>query len=223
VPTDVRDRWRGRFDAGGTWSEVEALAMLTDYGIPTVDSAVASTVGEAVAAAERIGWPVALKTAEVLHKSDVDGVRLGVRGPEELRDGYRDLSARLGPRVTVASMAPPGVELALGTVRDPQFGPLVLVAVGGVLVEVLRDRRMAFPPLDEPRAGRLVDRLAARSLLDGVRGRPPADVGAIVRALVRLSALAVDLGDRIEALDVNPLVCGPHGCLAVDALVVPRP
>jgi acetate---CoA ligase (ADP-forming) len=223
VPPDVRDRWRERLDAGDPWSEVEALAMLADYGIPTVDSVAASTVDEAVAAAERIGWPVAVKTAEVLHKSDVDGVRLGVPGPEELRDGYGDLATRLGPRVTVASMAPPGVELALGTVRDPQFGPLVLVAGGGVLVEVLRDRRMALPPLDEPRAGRLVDRLAVRSLLDGVRGRPPADVGAIVRALVRLSALALDLGDRIEALDVNPLVCGPDGCLAVDALVVPRP
>jgi acetate---CoA ligase (ADP-forming) len=223
IPTEVRDRWRERLQAGAPWSEVEALAMLSDYGIPAAVSEEASSPDQAVAAADRIGWPVAVKTAEALHKSDVDGVRLGLDGPDAVRHAYRDLSSRLGPRVTVAAMAPPGVELALGVVRDPQFGPLVLVAAGGVLVEVVRDRRTALPPLDEPRAGRMVDRLAVRPLLDGVRGRPPADLGSIARALVRLSTLALDLGDLIEALDVNPLMCGPDGCVAVDALVIPRP
>jgi hypothetical protein len=107
-------------------------------------------------------------------------------------------------------------------VGDPQFGPLVLVAAGGSLVEVLHDRRLALPPLDEPRARRLVDGLRARPLLDGVRGQPPADAGAVAKAAVRLSVLAQDLGDLIEALDANPVVAGPEGCLAVDALVVPR-
>jgi hypothetical protein len=97
------------------------------------------------------------------------------------------------------------------------------VAAGGELVEVLGDRRLAFPPLDAVRARRLVDRLAVRPLLDGVRGRPPADVDDVVNAVVRLSVLAVDLGDRLDALDVNPLICGPAGCVAVDALVVTRP
>ncbi len=135
---------------------------------------------------------------------------------------YADLARRLGPRVTVARMAPPGVELHLGIVRDPQFGPLVMVAAGGVLVEVLADRRLGLPPLDEPRARRLVERLRVRALLEGVRGRPPADVDALVRALVRLSALAADLGDLLEALDANPVICGPEGCVAVDALAIPR-
>jgi acetate---CoA ligase (ADP-forming) len=97
-----------------------------------------------------------------------------------------------------------------------------MAAAGGELVEVLRDRRMALPPVDEPRARRLLDRLSVRPLLDGVRGRPPADVGAIVQAIVGLSALAADLGDLLEALDVNPLIAGPDGCVAVDALVIPR-
>jgi hypothetical protein len=122
----------------------------------------------------------------------------------------------------VSAMGPSGTELALGMVRDPQFGPVVLVAAGGVLVEVLCDRRTALPPLDEPRASALIDRLSVRPLLDGVRGRHAADVGAVARALVRLSALALDLGDRIEALDVNPLLAGPDGCMAVDALVIPH-
>jgi acetate---CoA ligase (ADP-forming) len=221
VPEDVRTRWRERLRGEDPWSEVEALAMIADYGIPTVAAEEVRTVDEALAAAGRIGWPVALKTAEAVHKSDVGGVRLGVGDEEALRRDYADLAERLGPRVTVAAMAPPGAELALGVVRDPQFGPLVLVAAGGILVEVLRDRRMAVPPVDEPRARRLLDGLQARPILDGVRGGPPADLGAVVGAMVRLSALALDLGDLVEAIDVNPLICGPAGCLAADALVVP--
>jgi hypothetical protein len=106
-------------------------------------------------------------------------------------------------------------------VADPQFGPLVMVAAGGVLVEVLADRRFALPPVDHGRALAMLDRLAVRPLLDGARGAPPVDREAVAGAVVRLSDLALDLGDRLAALDVNPLVAGPGGCLAVDALVVP--
>jgi hypothetical protein len=118
-------------------------------------------------------------------------------------------------------MVEPGVEMALGVAHDPQFGPLVMVAAGGVLIETLDDRRLALPPLDEVRASRLIDRLRARPLLDGVGGVPQADVNALSRALSRLSLLARDLGDLIGALDVNPVIVGPHGCAAVDALVEP--
>jgi len=221
VSDDVRERWRERLASPDPWSEVEALALVADYGIPTVAAASAGSEEEALAGAERIGWPVALKTAEARHKSEVDGVRLGIGDHTGVVGAYRDVAGRLGPRITVAAMAPPGVELALGVVRDRQFGPLVLVAAGGALIEVLGDRRMALPPIDEPRARSLIDRLAVRPLLDGVRGAPAADLDAVGRALVRLSVLATDLGDLIEALDVNPLVAGPDGCLAVDALVIP--
>ena len=105
--------------------------------------------------------------------------------------------------------------------RDPTFGPLVLVAAGGILVELLHDRALAFPPLDEAGARRLVDRLKIRPLLDGVRGAEPSDVDALVRAISRLSVLAADLGDLLSALDVNPVIVSPTGCVAVDALVIP--
>jgi hypothetical protein len=131
------------------------------------------------------------------------------------------MSSRLGPAVVVQEMAQPGVEMALGVVRDPQFGPLVMVAAGGVLIETLGDRCLALPPLDEARARRLVDRLDARPLLNGARGAPPTDVRSLARALSRLSVLAGDLGDLIGALDVNPLIVGPKGCVAVDALIEP--
>jgi acetate---CoA ligase (ADP-forming) len=224
VPDDVRDRWRQRLASGEPLPEAEAMRLLAAYGVPVVPTETAATIDAAVATADRLGYPVALKTAlaGVAHKSDVGGVRLGLAEAEEVRAAYAGIASTLGPEVTVARMVPDGVELALGIVRDPQFGPLVLVAAGGVLVELLHDRRLAFPPLDEGRAGVLLDRLRVRPLLDGLRGAPAADVGAIARALSRLSVLAGDLGDLVDAVDVNPLICGTAGCIGVDALVVPR-
>jgi acetate---CoA ligase (ADP-forming) len=222
VPAEIRDRWRARLAREDEWSEREALALISDYGIPAVAAEEVGSAEEAVAAAERIGWPVALKTAEAAHKSEVDGVRLDLTEAGAVRGAYADVAGRLGPLITISAMAPRGVELALGVVRDAQFGPLVMVAAGGVLIEVLRDRRMALPPVDEDRAGSLLDRLSIRPLLDGVRGSAPADVGAVARTLVRLSVIALDLGEQLDALDVNPLIAGPNGCVAADALVIPR-
>jgi acyl-CoA synthetase (NDP forming) len=224
VSDDVRERWRARLASGHEVSELEGLALLADYGVPTMQVRGATSVDGAIAAAEEVGWPVAMKTAApgVHHKSDVGGVVLGLANADALGVAYEDMSTRLGPDVVVAQMAPPGVELALGIVRDPQFGPLVLVAAGGVLVEVLHDRRLAFPPLDAPRARASIDRLGVRPLLDGVRGASPADVDALARAVSRLSVLAADLGDQLDALDVNPVIVTSDGCVAIDALVVPR-
>jgi acyl-CoA synthetase (NDP forming) len=223
APTSIRDRWRRRLALGKSIAEGEALALLSDYGIPVVRAEPAANVEDALSAAELVGWPVAVKTSVqgALHKSDVRGVVLGVAGPAQLEAAYADLAARLGPEVLVEAMAPPGVELALGLVNDPQFGPLVMIAAGGLLIEVLKDRRFALPPLDPTRARRMLDRLAARPLLDGVRGQPAADLDAVAATIVRLSVLAQDLGDRIDALDVNPLIAGPDGCVAADALVIP--
>jgi acyl-CoA synthetase (NDP forming) len=155
----ARERWRDRLsDPGRPLGEAEALELLADWGVPVVATEVVTEPEAAREAAERIGWPVALKTAApgIAHKSEVGGVWLGLDGPERL----------------AAAMAGPGVELALGVVADPQFGPLVMVAAGGVLVEVLRDRRFALPPVDHRQALALLDRLAVRPLLDGVRGAP---------------------------------------------------
>ena len=137
-----------------------------------------------------VGYPVALKTAAASHKTELGGVTLGIRDEDALEAAYSEMSSRLGPAVTVQEMVEPGIEMALGVAHDPQFGPLVMVAAGGVLIETLGDRRLALPPLDEVRAAKLIDRLDARPVLDGVRGAPPADVNALARALSRLSLLA---------------------------------
>jgi acetate---CoA ligase (ADP-forming) len=221
VAPEVRARWRERLAAEEPLDEVDALALLSDYGIEVARSERAADPAGAVDAARRLGFPVAVKTSEIDHKSEANGVRLGIADEEGVAAAYRDLAA-LGPRVTVAAMAPPGVEVALGVIRDEQFGPLVLVAAGGTLVEVLRDRRLALPPVDAAGARRLLDGLAVGALLRGVRGSPPADVDALARAVARLSVLAQDLGDLVDAIDVNPVVAAPGGAVAVDALVFVR-
>jgi acyl-CoA synthetase (NDP forming) len=221
----VRARWRDRLATGMPLSELDGLTLLAEYGLETATARPASSTQAAVEAATAIGFPVVLKTAApgITHKSDVDGVRVGLTDGEAVRDAYDDVSARLGAEVTVAAMVPPGIEMALGVIVDPTFGPLVLVGAGGVLVEILHDRALALPPLDANAARRIVDRLAVRPILDGVRGAEPADVEALADAIVRLSVLASDLGDVLAAVDVNPVIVGSKGCVAVDALVeLPR-
>jgi acyl-CoA synthetase (NDP forming) len=222
VHRSVAERWRVRLERERPWSEAEALALLRDYGIPTAATEVATTLEEARAAATRLSYPVALKISGIAHKSDVEGVRLGVRDADELGQAFETLNSRSGAPLVVQSMATPGAEMALGLLHDDQFGPVVMVAAGGVHIETLADRALALPPVDIDRARRMVASLRARPLLDGLRGAAPADVGALESAVTALSELAVDLGDRIAALDVNPLVVGPAGCTAVDALLVPR-
>jgi len=224
VDSKTREIWNALLLKEEELSEVAVLKLLSEYGVPTVHSEVALSLDDALAAADKIGYPVALKTAmpRIQHKSNVDGVHLGLVNGIQVKEAYKDMAGRLGPVVTVAPMASPGMEIHLGVVRDPQFGPLVLVAAGGVLVEVLKDRRLALPPLDETRARRLIDGLKGRPFLDGVRGQPPADVSALAKAVVAMSWLAHDLGDHLEVLDANPVICGPKGCLVVDALVIPR-
>jgi hypothetical protein len=222
-PNAVR-RWATRLSAGPALAECDGLAMLGEFGVPAAASMPAANASEAVAAAERLGFPVVLKTAApgVLHKSDLDGVRLGLRDNDAVKRAYDDIANRLGPYALVQRMAGKGVELALGMITDPQFGAMVMVGAGGVLVEFARDRVFALAPFDAAEARRLIDRLRIRPLLDGVRGAPAADIAALADAVARFSVLAGALGPHLDAIDVNPLIAGPNGPIAVDAVIVAR-
>ncbi|HXP21171.1 MAG TPA: acetate--CoA ligase family protein [Streptosporangiaceae bacterium] len=208
--------------AAGAGGGASQLALLREYGIAVTRAERASEAGAVLAAAAAIGYPVVLKTDEpsIAHKSDAHGVLLGIDGPAQLADAYADLARRLGPAVLVCETAPPGVELALGVVRDDALGPLLVVGAGGVLVELLADRAVALPPVGPDQARELLAGLRISTVLAGPRGAPTADLDAIVSAITSLSDLALDLVDQIEALDINPLICGPHGAIAVDALVI---
>jgi acyl-CoA synthetase (NDP forming) len=209
---------------GGPLDEAAGLALLMQWGVPTILHRIVRSADEARAAAEALGYPCVCKTAQpgILHKSDVRGVHLGLKDAAALTAAYDDLAARLGPQALIAPMAPRGVELSLGMIDDPQFGPLVTVGAGGTLVELLTDRRVALAPFGPATARRLIDGLALRRLLDGYRGAPATDLDALAAAISSFSVLAAGLADRIAEIDVNPLLAGPR-IMALDALVVLKP
>ncbi len=208
-----------------------AFALLNAAGIPVPDRQLARSAEAAVAAASRVGYPVALKveSRSIQHKSDVGGVALGLDGPEAVRAGFDRIMAQVAERapdaivdgVIVEQMGSAGIEMLLGVKRDPGFGPVVAVGLGGLFVEIFDDVAVGLPPLSDAEARAMLQRLRSWPLLNGARGGPPADVAALVRAIRSLGDLAIALGERIEAIDVNPLLVFPtgRGVLAVDALV----
>jgi acyl-CoA synthetase (NDP forming) len=203
----------------GEWTD-----LLKAYGIPTPSSASASTRAAAQSAAADLGWPVVLKTAApgISHRSDVGGVVVGLHDLAAVGAAYDDLADRLGPEVTVHHQVPAGVELSVGIVRDDALGPMVVVAAGGVLVELMSDRAVALPPLTREGASRMLDRLRMRPMLDGWRGAPPADLDALADLVVAVSRLAFVRGNELAALDLNPVIASADGAVAVDVLIVPR-
>ena len=217
-----RSRWAAALRAGPLGG-ADLFDLLRDYGVPAVRARSAGTLAAATGAAAAIGYPVAVKTDEpgVAHKSDAGGVHLNITGPAALADAYGDLAARLGPRVAICEMAAPGTELILGMARDPALGPLIVVGAGGVLAEYLDERAVALPPVSRADAARLIAGLRVAEILAGVRGQPPSDAGALADAIAAFSRLVCDLGDELDAFDVNPLICSPAGVLAVDALALP--
>ncbi len=219
----IISEWRARLMTGAPLGEFETLSLARDFGmtIPKI-----MTVGcreEVEDVSKALTGPVVLKTAMpgIQHKSDVGGVRLGLACERELMDAWHDMDDRLGPCCTIAEMCPPGVELVFGIVRDAQFGTLVLVGAGGLLTEHIDDTVLAVPPFDSECAHSLLAKLAGNRLLDGFRGRPPADRDAVCESLARFSVLAATLGDLIAEFDLNPVIAGPDGAVAVDGLAMP--
>jgi acyl-CoA synthetase (NDP forming) len=208
----------------GALSAAVQFDLLRDYGIPAVRVRPADTRAQALAAAAEIGYPVVLKTDEprIAHKSDVGGVRLGLGDPGAAGAAYDDLAARLGPRVLVCQTAGPGTELALGIVRDAALGPLLVISAGGVFIEIFAERAVLLPPVTDSQARAALARLRVAAVLAGARGQPAADLDAVADAIAALSRLACDLGDALDALDINPLICGPSGAVAADVLVLSR-
>jgi succinyl-CoA synthetase beta subunit len=211
-----------------------AFGLFEKFGIPVAPSALVQNADEAATAAERIGFPVALKieSTAITHKSDVGGVALKLGSANEVRDAYARMLndvARCSPNakidgVVVQRMAGEGVEMILGIKRDPLFGPTVLCGLGGILVEVLKDVAIGIPPLTRIQALDMIKRLRSFAILEGVRGKPAVDIDALADAIAALSRLALALGDNLLGLDINPLIVYPksQGVVAVDALVQMR-
>ncbi len=210
-------------DAEAPLDEYSSKRVLAAYGLPVTREALVETPAQAVGAAEALGYPVALKTAApgVLHKSEVGGIRLGLANAAAVREAYAQVQAQCGPRALVQEMARAGTEMILGMKADPQLGALILVGLGGIFVEVYRDLTTGLAPLASAQAERMLDGLRGKALLEGTRGRPPADRTALLDALLRFSTLITDLGDLLQEVDINPLLVREDGVLALDALIVP--
>ncbi len=209
-------------------SEPETKAVLAAYGIPTVETHIAKTPDEVFRQAERMGGTLALKiiSPDIAHKSDVGGVVLDIATPEEARQAAEAMADRLrrtfpearidGFSVQTMARRPGAHELIVGVSTDPVFGPVVLFGQGGIAVEVIGDRAVGLPPLNMTLAKELIGRTRVCRLLEGYRGRPPADTESISRTLIQVAQLVTDLPEIIE-LDINPLFADAHGVLAIDA------
>jgi acetyltransferase len=212
---------------------IESKALLASFGIPIVRSTPAHDPSEALAIGEEIGFPLVMKinSPDISHKSDVDGVRLGISSGRELHRAYHDLLQRVAERrpearirgVTLEPMWRPrnGREIMLGVVNDPVFGPAITVGLGGTLVEVIRDRAVGLPPLNRFLARRMIERTRASRYLDEFRGKPAANRRALEDVILRLSDMVCELPE-VEELDINPLVVNDTRAIALDARVVVR-
>lgn len=211
-------------------TEAESKEILALYGIPTVPMRLAKDEEEAVRKAEEAGFPVVLKvhSETITHKTEVDGVKLNLAGPEEVRKAFRAIQssvvAKKGQSAFLGVSVQPmirmqGYELILGSSVDAQFGPVLLFGSGGQLVEVYRDRALALPPLNTTLARRLMEQTRIYTALQGVRGRASVDLAALETLLVRFSQLVVEQ-PRICEIDINPLLASPEGLLALDARMV---
>jgi acyl-CoA synthetase (NDP forming) len=216
--------WASRLT--GLVDEVVAKQVLAAWGIPTVPEQLVTNDHQAILAASTLGWPVVMKSAApgLMHKSDAGAVHLHVQGVEQVAAVYADLAARFGPQVVVQQQIDTreSVEVFLGMSHDPEFGPLLSVGLGGIWVEALEAITFALPPVDAALAERLLDRIPGSKLLAGGRGRAPVNRVAAIEAIVAFSRLALDLSPYVSEIDVNPLLAGPRGVVAVDALVVPH-
>ncbi len=217
------DAWRERLASGAAFGEAEALELMADFGLPVIERRRVDDAAAARAAADALGYPVVLKTAMpgIAHKSEAGGVRLNLADGDAVDAAYADLAARLGPRVLVMPMAAGGAEAALGMKRDAQFGPLVILACGGVLIELLGERACRLAPVDAVEADVMIDELRLARLLAGYRGAPALDRAALAATIVRFSQLMHAFGYSLAEVDLNPVIVGRDGCRIVDALVVP--
>ena len=215
-------------------AEFEAKRVLAAYGIPVTRETLAATRDEAVRAAAEIGFPVALKiqSADIPHKTEAGGVRVGVGDREAVAAAFDEIVAnakRHAPEaridgVLVQEMVAGGTEVILGVNNDPLFGPAIMFGLGGIFAEVFKDVTFRLAPVTRSEAVEMIREIRAFKVLDGARGRPKADVEALADAVLRLSALAIDLRGEVAELDVNPLFVLPagRGVKAGDALIKPR-
>lgn len=212
---------------------LEAKQILAAVGLNTTHHELAVDEDEAVASAERIGYPVVLKVAspDILHKTEAGGVKVGLSSAEEVRAAFTgimaaaqsyDSTARIDG-LLVEEMVEGGVETMVGIANRPPFGPVIAFGLGGVFVELMKDVTFRLAPVDEEGAAEMLGEIRGAAMLDGYRGEPPCDKEALTQAITRLSNLAIEFSDEIEELDINPLLADHKRVVVLDALITLTP
>ncbi len=218
--------------AVGTWSESQVRPLLEEYGIPVVPARLVTRAEQAVEAAREVSYPVALKVAspDIVHKSDIGGVRLNLQNEQEVREAFQQIMQAAGnvsptPRVEgvlVSPMRSGGVELLVGIVHDPSWGQVMAVGLGGIWVETLKDTSLRVLPVSREEIRTMLDELQGKALLRGARGSTPANLDRLVEMIYRASRLAQALGDTLESLEINPLRVAGSEIEALDAFITWR-
>ena len=225
--TDVIDH--AKAEGRTVLTEIESKLVLDEAGIPVVSARLAKTAEEAVDAAKESGYPAVLKVVspDVTHKSDAGGVRLGLDSPEAVEAAFGEIVEAVKEHepqarvegVAVQKMARPGIEVIIGMSKDPQFGPVLMFGLGGILVEILKDVAFRIVPLEPRDARQMVREIKGFPALQGFRGQEPADLEALEKLILKVSAF-VEAHPEIEELDLNPVFAYKDGAIAVDARIV---
>lgn len=210
-------------------TEVESKQVLEEAGISVVKARLARSMKEAAAISREVGFPVVLKVAspDIVHKSDIGGVKVGLGNATQVSRAYREIMAAVKEKepgatvhgVSVQPMARPGVEIIIGMTKDAQFGPVIMFGLGGILVEILKDVSFRIVPLLRKDAREMIRDIKGYPVLEGYRGQPPSDVGALEDMILKVSDF-VERNPIIKELDLNPVFAYKDGAVAVDARIV---
>lgn len=210
-------------------TEIEAKEILSLAGINCTDTKLASTRDEAVALSEETGFPVVLKVSsvDITHKSDAGGVKVNLQDRTAVENAYDEIMASCTrgypdadiEGISVQGMAEPGIEVIIGMIKDPSFGPVLMFGLGGIFVEVMKDVAFRIVPLDKNDASEMVNEIKGKKLLEGYRGQEPADIPFLEDILLKLSEL-VDKTEGIAEIDMNPVFAYKQGAVVVDARII---
>ncbi|HEY97453.1 MAG TPA: acetyl-CoA synthetase [Dehalococcoidia bacterium] len=210
-------------------TEIESKTLLGQAGVNCNLTELATTASEAISLSERLGYPVALKIAspDIIHKNDGGGVILALDTPEKVENAYREILENIHQQkpqakihgISVQKMAPPGVPVIIGMSKDPQFGPVIMFGLGGLLVEIIEDISLRISPLTRKDAAEMIREVKGYKLLTGYRGQPPANLPALEDMLMAVSDFA-EQTNVVKEIDLNPVIAASNDAVAVDATVV---
>jgi len=220
---------RAKSEARTALTEVESKELVKQAGIPIIETKLARSKKEAISLSKEIGFPVVLKinSPDIVHKSDSGGVRLGLASATQVGNAYREIMSSTKQKypkaiihgVSVQKMAPPGIEVIIGMSKDPQFGPVIMFGLGGVMVEVLKDVSLRIVPVTQKDAQEMIKEIKGYPLLEGYRGQEPASIPALEELIVNVSQFA-EQNPQVKELDLNPIFAYKDKAIAVDARII---